>query len=426
MTVTISEASSLTASESGTMLIRLITPGVGSSGVYRSPVLESAAQSRVFPAGTLMFADHPGEMDEFNRPERSIRDVAGVLLEDARWDGTALVAEARTYSPWTQVLKEMKDAIGVSIRATATLGETDPESGRPIVESLDEGISVDFVTKAGRGGAILEVYESASTSARLVVQETAPVREASNEQRITELRDLIRNAYTPGKNGGYAYIVDYDETARSVTFEMEGNGQLAGGIYTQSYTVTNDVASALEGEPVSVRRVVSYVPITESVPVIPAGQSTTHESEEDNMPQIEESRLAALEEAGRRVPTLESERDAAVQRAQEAETAAAEALRQADRATAERIVAEADHQFNVLERRGLLAELPLQENGRLDVAAFTTQVQEAVAASAESQGSGQVRGLGGTPEHTNDEQDLSESELDAELARISGRVVKES
>ena len=114
---TLTEAATVKAGRAGNMLIQLITPGVGSSGVYTDTVLEAAANTRVFPAGTLMFADHPTATESHDRPERSIRDVAGVLVEDARWDGGALVAEARAYAPWRTILTEMKDDIGVSIRA---------------------------------------------------------------------------------------------------------------------------------------------------------------------------------------------------------------------------------------------------------------------------------------------------------------------
>lgn len=157
--------------QGGRMLVQLITPGDGSSGVYAPEVLEAAAAAGVFGAGTLMFADHPGMTESQDRPERSIRDVAGVLTENARWDGTALVAEARTYEPWASVLSQMHDAIGVSIRASARVEESD-DRGRPVIAELVEGISVDFVTYPGRGGAIREVYESARPSVQVV--ETAP------------------------------------------------------------------------------------------------------------------------------------------------------------------------------------------------------------------------------------------------------------
>jgi hypothetical protein len=397
----------------GNMLIQLITPGVGSSGVYTPQVLQAAAESKVFPAGTLMFSDHPGETENYDRPERSIRDVAGVLTEDARWDGTALVAEAKTYSPWTQVLTEMHDAIGVSIRAQATLGEAD-ESGRRVVESLDQGISVDFVTQAGRGGRVREVYESARRTSPLIVRETQPVTEATADQRREELADLLKARYGAGNNL-FVYVVDHDDT--TVWFEIDtGPDQ---GTWQQAYATTGENATSLTGTPTQVRRVTTFVPVT------PAGQPHTTESEEDTMPQIEESRLAQLEEADRRVPVLETERDTLITERDTARQSVSEAHQEADRAHAARIIAESGHQFTALERRGLLVDPPTGESGRLDQEAFAAAVAEAAAEAQEARGAGAPRGLGDTNPHGSGE-DLTEADLDAALAALTGRTIKEA
>src|SRR5688572_506251 len=81
------------ADRPGRFLIQLITPGWGSNGYYGAEVLEAAAGPDVFPSGTHIFRDHPGLIEDRDRPERSIADLAAVLTEDARWDGAALVAE---------------------------------------------------------------------------------------------------------------------------------------------------------------------------------------------------------------------------------------------------------------------------------------------------------------------------------------------
>src|SRR5205823_731299 len=136
----------------------------GSSGYYSAQVLEAAGANRVFAAGTHMYLDHPGMAEQHDRPVRSVRDLAAVLTEDATWDATnqRLVANARVFGPFTEALVEMRDAIGVSIRADATveIGEAEGRRGT-IVTELVEATSVDFVTHAGRGGRILSVLESA-------------------------------------------------------------------------------------------------------------------------------------------------------------------------------------------------------------------------------------------------------------------------
>lgn len=141
----------------GRYLIRLIDAGQGSSGVYESSVLREAAASRVWPAGTHMYIDHPSATEDRDRPERTLRDLAGVLAEDARWDpaSDALVAEAKIFGAYRPMLDELAGDIGVSIRA---LAEQDRAGN---VTRIVEGLSVDFVTRAGRGGKVLQILESA-------------------------------------------------------------------------------------------------------------------------------------------------------------------------------------------------------------------------------------------------------------------------
>jgi hypothetical protein len=153
--------------------IELITPGWGSSAYYPPEVLEAAGAAGVFPAGTHMYMDHRrgdgSRVDE--RGNRSVRDLAAVLAEAAVWDPTAgedglgaLVAESTVFAPYSDLLgnPEFTDAIGVSVIAVAEV-ETGTAEGRrgTIVRQIVEGRSCDFVTRAGRGGRIVQILESA-------------------------------------------------------------------------------------------------------------------------------------------------------------------------------------------------------------------------------------------------------------------------
>lgn len=137
----------------GVYRITVIRPGQGSSGVYTKENL--AASVDKFTAGTHMYMDHEGPQD---RPERSVRDLAGVFLEDATVaeDGS-LSAVVRVFPSFNTVIREKFDAIGVSINAWTYSGN-DRESD--VVPPFDGVTSVDFVTRAGAGGAITEVLES--------------------------------------------------------------------------------------------------------------------------------------------------------------------------------------------------------------------------------------------------------------------------
>lgn len=443
----------------GRMLIRLIDAGKGSSGVYPADTLKAAAEAKVFAAGTHMYLDHPSESEMYDRPERSVKDLAGVLTEDARWDDTAqaLVAEARVFPAWRDALTAMAEDIGVSIRALAETkaGQWD---GKPaqVVSRITEALSVDFVTHAGRGGKVMQIIESARANAA----QTGPVAvEATANDRREQLSALVKDAYSADKT--WVWVRDFDDT--TVWFEVESPDGL--GIYQQTFTVTDDAATALTGDRVEVRVKTTYEPVqatestgaptvdpvvdtpapvdesttlaatsgtdpTPNVPVDPAGQSTiTQESQEDDMPQIEEARLRQLEADAGRVHALESERDAAAKKAEEAEQRAlqAEAATYA-RDFARNLVTKANSDLAEasvarIVRDATSQALPLTEAGRLDTDAFTPVVEKSraeeetyLAAVAEASGIGSVRGVG--PTLTEESKDLTDDELREALAKL--------
>ena len=147
-----SEASSL---GDGKYRIRIIVPGQGSSGIYTAENLAESAP--LFKAGTEMFIDHPTETEEWERPERSIRDYAGVFLEDATvGEDGALYTVCKVFSGVNELIKDKWEHIGVSINAWCA----DPLSEDGIVPPIAGVRSVDFVTTPGAGGAIIDLLES--------------------------------------------------------------------------------------------------------------------------------------------------------------------------------------------------------------------------------------------------------------------------
>ncbi len=158
-----------TSSGPGRMLLRLITAGVSLNGnAYPANVLREAAQSRAWPRGTKAYVDHATPDEEESHPSGSVKNLAAVLTEDARWDEAtqSLVAEARLFEPWRGPLTEMakEDAIGMSIRAWVS-GVPGTFEGREcfVVEKIEGGRSVDFVTVPAAGGGIISVLEAAGS-----------------------------------------------------------------------------------------------------------------------------------------------------------------------------------------------------------------------------------------------------------------------
>jgi len=154
----------------GTVGLKLIAPGWGASGYYPAETLRRDGP-KTFKAGTKMYWNHPTMAQESERPEGDLRDLAAVLVSDARWEesgaaGPGLYADAKVFGDYAPAVEELAPHIGVSIRASgrAATGEAEGRQG-PIINALTVGRSVDFVTEPGAGGRIVEMFEAARPGA---------------------------------------------------------------------------------------------------------------------------------------------------------------------------------------------------------------------------------------------------------------------
>jgi hypothetical protein len=143
----------------GRALIRIITPGWGSSGYYPADVLRRDGPT-VFRAGTQLYLNHPTRTEEAERPERDIRDLAGKLASDAVWMDDGLYADVEYYNNHRPLIAAIGEDLDVSIRADGTYrtGEAEGRKGR-IIEQLVRAESIDFVTRAGAGGKVARLME---------------------------------------------------------------------------------------------------------------------------------------------------------------------------------------------------------------------------------------------------------------------------
>lgn len=152
--------------QDGTAYLKLIAPGWGSSGYYSKEVLKRDGP-KIFKAGTKNFWNHQTESEERERPEGDLRDLAGVLTEDAHWEdggpaGAGLYAKTSVQPHFREHVDSLAKHIGMSIRARGTAKEGEAEGKRgPIIEKLTQGTSVDYVTTPGAGGKILQLFEAA-------------------------------------------------------------------------------------------------------------------------------------------------------------------------------------------------------------------------------------------------------------------------
>lgn len=176
----------------GTIGIKIIQPGKGSSGFYPAAVLERDGP-KVFLKGTQMYWDHQTATEEAERPEGSLTSLAGELVSDARWEsngaeGPGLYADAQVFSCYQEAVNELAGHIGVSIRA---MGDATPGPEGPIIQRLTEVNSIDFVTRAGAGGEILELFESARNKA---TERKEMVIKPEPDERITTLQERLEIA----------------------------------------------------------------------------------------------------------------------------------------------------------------------------------------------------------------------------------------
>lgn len=169
------------AGSKGIWRSRIIAADVqGSSGYYPAGVLRRDGPT-AFSNGTHVYLDHPSSSEEQDRPERSVRDLAGYLIEDAQFedgpDGPGLFARVQFLPHVKELIKSIAGHVGLSIRAAGEIDET--PTGR-VVQSIKHGLSVDVVTRAGAGGRLITMTESTKPDSPPAEQgATAPLAEGA-------------------------------------------------------------------------------------------------------------------------------------------------------------------------------------------------------------------------------------------------------
>jgi hypothetical protein len=155
---------------------------------------------RTFTRGTKMYWNHQTMREESERPEGSLNDLAAELVTDARWDsngpqGAGLYATAKVFERFAPAVKDLKDHIGVSIRAMglSKAGEREGRTG-PVLERLLSARSVDFVTVPGAGGKVLEMFEAARDGRQIVREEKTDM--SMTEDQLRQLREAQTAAAT--------------------------------------------------------------------------------------------------------------------------------------------------------------------------------------------------------------------------------------
>lgn len=364
-------ATSSTTSTGARARVTIISPGQGSSGYYSPEVIAEAAP--LFEPGTHMYLDHATESERAERGVRSLDRLVGVLETAPTLNHNgALVADVKIMPAWREFVKEAYPYIGVSISASGEIEES--EQGR-VIKKLTAVESVDFVTKAGRGGKIDALLESAVTEA------TARDKEAA-----------IRAAAP-------SYVADYDDDYIYIEAEYE-NG------YTRQPYTWDGVKVTLTGSPEPVTRETIYHPHNGGLKESEKRMSVTLTEAEHKalLTEAEKAKAATgkVAELEAKIAELTKELEAEKAKTAQAQESAAQATAEAVKAQATAIVEEAFQGITAPAGKARLIEA-VQVDG-FDAEAFRATVTEAAAEYAPAS---PVKGMGAPGPET---QSIEEAE----------------
>lgn len=205
----------------GTVRVRIIGPGKGSSATYEASQLKR--DGHVFK-GAQVFLDHPSSKEERERPERSLRDLCGVavsdpLYEDAGPAGAGLYSDVRVFKPYQTMIEEMGPHIGVSIRASGTVA-TKTVNGEAVrvAEKFTSG-GFDFVTKAGAGGAVVPFAEASRSSIDTFIGQF--LEEHPQESETSDAARALFVEWASGDAAAPTQEVDMAEQTKLTALETE-------------------------------------------------------------------------------------------------------------------------------------------------------------------------------------------------------------
>ena len=401
--------------------VTIIQAGWGSSGYYSREMLARDGP-KVFPKGTHMYMNHPSLTEDIEQPERKVENLAAVLTSDPVMIGNELKANADIYEHWAPLVNAVAGDIGVSIRA---IGEAEPGTAEGkngmIIDALTEGISVDFVTKAGAGGKVGMLLESAAEIGR-------EIEEARNVADWFAARIHSRFTMVADDMFGEGYLTRDERIGLS-----KGIGEALDAFNT---FVDANMSQLKKRDPYADPEEQGVVEETAT----PAAE-TTKEAE-----MAEENRLSELEESVRELKKKDEQREEdlkeANQRAERAEDALVqerarnivnEAMTTAEAEEGEDALPELpDRAADRVRESALSGKLPMTDDEvpKLDKDRLTERVHKAWREEAEylsgGSGNGKVEGMGVSESANNggdggEESELSEAEKEELVATFERR-----
>lgn len=195
--------------------VRLIEADkLGTFGFYPAEVIRRDGP-KVFTKGTPMFLDHQTPEQRDLLPFGSVDTYAAELAEDAYFENDGLYADVEVFEHQAAKIKSLANRIGVSIRAKAVTEQGMIAGKRvPIIQQITEARSVDFVMKAGAGGKIVSILESAVEES----SETSVTLDGEN----MELKEIVDGVTAAIDSKFGARLTALEEAAAKVAPVEEG------------------------------------------------------------------------------------------------------------------------------------------------------------------------------------------------------------
>ena len=174
---------------------RLIASGVSLNGKYYSGEMLESTGSAAFPVGTLVHADHQTWGEAYDRPEKSVKTIIGVIATEPKLDTVdgveGLYANVEFTEEWAPRVEQIAPFVGLSVSTQYIADETaEREDGVVTVAALVPfpTNSVDLVTVPGAKGKLLRALESFSKPPNV-----EKVKKAMTAEEIDALATALAN-----------------------------------------------------------------------------------------------------------------------------------------------------------------------------------------------------------------------------------------
>ena len=230
---------------------RLVGTGLGSSSFHSEEALKNSGPA-AFPKGTHIHMDHQTDSERWERPEKSVKTIIGVIASEPTYhyagetvvvddesidiDMDGLYAKTEYLDEWAPFVEQVSDHVGLSISFSATLKDEEHASGLPIIEAYipTPTNSVDLVTRPGAKGKVLRALESFHAT---MEQYNETIREDAGmtPEDIKAVAEALKEAILPALTEAVKPEAPVEDNA---TEELET-------ALTEAKKATADVAEAL-------------------------------------------------------------------------------------------------------------------------------------------------------------------------------------